>query len=749
VSAWEREGRFRRAFEDAAVGKVLLGTDGRWLEVNRALCEMLGYRASELLGRTLGDLGAADLEVEMARRMAAGEGRFHLEGCLRPEGGNALWVSLSASLMGDVVKGVAQGAHVYLAEFQDVTAQRRDRAQLRRQADFRGSLITLVEASLQGGLNEAFYQHLMEVAVRVIPGAQAGSLLLRAEGGTYRFVASVNFDQAVLAQTFLYEHELHRAPNVAGLQVIYGFDNLGVEPSRRDPLYEAGETDKIKVSMSIPVEMEGRVVAYFNLDNFDRADAFDDEATEMGRLFAQQVAALWQRLRLEADLRSERAALERLAFYDPLTGLPNRSLLKDRLEQALARGARSGGFVVLMFLDLDDFKHVNDTLGHGVGDDLLAQVGQRLRGCVREGDTVARWGGDEFVILLTDVSKSAAAAAVADKVLRCFDAPFRPKGFDVRTTASIGIDLYPEPARGADDLVRHADIALYRAKLSGKNTYRFFTEEMNRRLRARLKLEADLRGALLTGALTLHYQPRIDLRTGAVTSFEALVRWPHPERGLVLPGDFIPLAEETGLIIKLGERVLHMACTQAKAWCLAGHPHRVAVNLSVKQLKQEGVVATVEGALRAHGLEPHLLELEVTESAAMTEVHDSITKLKELRALGVHLSLDDFGSAYSSLGYLKRLPFNSLKIDSSFVRELGPGAQGSHEASIVQAIVALGQSLGLTVIAEGVETPFQRDLLRRLGCDEAQGYLFSRPLPEEKVAAFLHPPGAAPERLLS
>lgn len=359
-----------------------------------------------------------------------------------------------------------------VVSFTDVTEQREDSARLKRQAAFRGSLIELAQASLEQGLDEAFYQRLMEAAVRVIPGAQAGSLLLQS-GDAYRFVAAVNFDQSVLERTYLFEHELYRDPDIRGLQLIYGFD----KSRRRDALYEAGDTGGIRVSMSIPVEMGGCAIAYFNLDNFDDKDAFTAEATEMGRIFAQQVAALWQRLKLEAELRSERAALLQLAFYDPLTQLPNRALLHDRLEHALAKSCRTKEPVALMFLDLDNFKEVNDNLGHDTGDLLLHAVSRRLEGCVRQGDTVARWGGDEFVLLLPGIAGKGAASRVAEKVLESFEAPFLLGGHHVQIGASVGIGLYPDPATTAAELTKHADTALYHAKSVGKLAYRVFQLE--------------------------------------------------------------------------------------------------------------------------------------------------------------------------------------------------------------------------------------------------------------------------------
>lgn len=369
----------------------------------------------------------------------------------------------------------AGDAYAAVVSLIDVSARRAAREQLERDARFRTQLGALVAASLQDGLGGTFYQRLMEGAVEAIPGAQAGSLLLSGDDGRYYFAATVNFDQQVLAQVQLYEHELFRDPDITGPQLIYGFDNSGIlEPERRAPLYEAGNTAGIKVSLSVPIVVSRQVVAYFNLDNFSSADAFNADAVQMAELFAQQVAALWRRFKLEAELKRERSALERMAFFDPLTGLPNRTLLGDRLKQVLLQSARSGTPVALIFMDLDDFKGVNDTLGHGVGDALLRAVAERLSACVRVSDTVARWGGDEFIVLLPQITGAEDAAQVAREILSGLRAPFTISGYPLYIGASLGISVFPDTARDADDFIKHADTALYRVKANGKGKLGFF-----------------------------------------------------------------------------------------------------------------------------------------------------------------------------------------------------------------------------------------------------------------------------------
>lgn len=434
---------------------------------------------------------------------------------------------------------------------------------------------------------------------------------------------------------------------------------------------------------------------------------------------------------LTGELRGREGELERRATTDALTGLANRRVLSGRLEQDARAGRRS----CVALLDLDDFKHFNDSRGHTFGDTVLKSVAERLTLSLREGDTLARWGGDEFVLLLPDLSGPQEAAGIVERLLATFRNPLMLGGQAVHVGVSLGIDLYPSGAARAEELIRHADIALYRAK-ADRCGYQMFTEAMNERVQARLALESDLRAALEQQALTLHYQPRINLADGQITSMEALARWYHPVRGWIAPAIFIPLAEETGLIEQLGDLVLDLACAQAKAWQEAGFPTRVAVNVSAEQLRNPGFVDVVQRMLGRHGLDPALLELEITESTAMADIEGGIAKLQQVRESGIYLAIDDFGTAYSSLAYLKRLPVHSLKIDQAFVKGLGD-FDATGEARIVQAIVALGRSFGLTVVAEGVETEAQRLALWALGCDEAQGYLFARPLPSGEVMELL------------
>ncbi|MDD2106670.1 putative bifunctional diguanylate cyclase/phosphodiesterase [Pseudomonas asiatica] len=421
--------------------------------------------------------------------------------------------------------------------------------------------------------------------------------------------------------------------------------------------------------------------------------------------------------------------LTQLALHDTLTDLPNRTLLADRIEQAIAKVAEQGGCFALMFIDLDGFKPVNDAFGHHVGDLLLKAVATRLRGHLHSQDTLARIGGDEFV-LLVQLREPNDAMDVAVKQVNLVSRPFRVAEHDLQLTASLGIVLYPGNGQDQHELLRNADAAMYHAKSAGKNGYSFFDVSMNSNARQQLQLLQDLRQALEQRQFRLHYQPKFDAQNCQPIGAEALLRWEHPQQGLLLPDRFIGLAEKTGLIIPIGEWVLIEACRQMRQWLDQGHHGwRMAVNLSAIQFCHAGLVESVARALQQNSLPANCLTLEITETTAMHDADASLTVLQRLSDMGVDLSIDDFGTGYSSLMYLKRLPANELKIDRGFVRDL---EQDSDDAAIVSAIVALGQALGLRIVAEGVETDRQQDFLTRLGCDSLQGYLLGQPVPAEQ-----------------
>ncbi|MBI5438715.1 MAG: EAL domain-containing protein [Nitrosomonadales bacterium] len=432
--------------------------------------------------------------------------------------------------------------------------------------------------------------------------------------------------------------------------------------------------------------------------------------------------------------------IHRLAFYDPLTGLPNRRLLIDRLQRALASSERSGRHGAIMFIDLDNFKVINDTRGHDFGDMLLVEAARRLQSCVREGDTVARLGGDEFVVMLEDIKGDMEQAVtladeVGEKILALLDKPYVINGSEFHSTASIGINLFVNRELSADTLLKYADIAMYQAKGAGRNTLRFFDPKMQSVLEARAAIESDLRGALTERQFRLYYQAQVD-DTGRIIGAEALVRWIHPQRGMIPPVQFIPIAEESQLILDIGHWVLEAACRQLASWGNDGQKRGLvlAVNVSARQFKLKDFVDKVAAVVRGHGVNPAYLKLELTESVVLDDMADIVAKMHALKALGIGLSLDDFGTGYSSLSYLKQLPLDQLKIDRSFVNDI---ATDPGDAIMVQTIIDMAHNFRFDVIAEGVETEAQLDFLKLHGCNAYQGYLLSKPVPVEEFEALL------------
>ena len=433
-----------------------------------------------------------------------------------------------------------------------------------------------------------------------------------------------------------------------------------------------------------------------------------------------------------SDRKAAEKQVQFLAYYDALTELPNRTLLHDRLSQALASARRRKDKVALLFLDLDRFKDINDSMGHSAGDLLLREVAARLKRWAREQDTVARLGGDEFLIVLTDVKDIPGAAVAAERLMDAMIAEFVVQGHLLRVSCSLGISIFPEHGADGETLIRNADAAMYSAKDYGRNNFQFFTQDMNAEVVERLTLESSLRLALEKRELFLVYQPQMEIASGRITGLEALLRWQHPELGLVPPDKFIRIAENSGLIVPIGEWVLRTACSQARKWQDEGLPTvSVAVNVSAVQFRQEGFRKLIDRVLRETGLAPEYLELELTESLLLSNADVTLSVLRGLKAMGLKLAIDDFGTGYSSFSYLKHFPVSKLKIDRSFVREV---AANPDDAAITTAIISMAKSLNLKVIAEGVEDEAQMSFLRAHQCDEIQGYYFSKPLAPEEAA---------------
>lgn len=440
-------------------------------------------------------------------------------------------------------------------------------------------------------------------------------------------------------------------------------------------------------------------------------------------------------LDLQAELLTVRETLKEQATHDPLTGLPNRLLFSDRLNQRLAHASNYQHQLAVMFLDLDHFKLINDTMGHEVGDLLLQAVAERLTTALRQVDTVTRMGGDEFTVILSDIEGPQDAEHIAKRILEAMSTPFALAGQEVFVSTSIGISIYPADGVDAQTLVKNADTAMYKAKELGRNNYQVYTSALNTAVIERMTLENSLRKAIERHEFLVHYQPRVDLKSGTILGMEALIRWQHPEMGLIPPDQFIPLAEDTGLILPIGEWVLYTACAQNKAWQDQGfEPMAVAVNMSAIQVLQGNLVETVKQALEKTGLAPEYLDLELTESTLMHNPDLAVGTLRELKAMGVKVAIDDFGTGYSSLSYLKKFPINTVKIDQSFVKHINSDPD---DAAIAGAVVAMAHTLKLNVVAEGVETLDQLEFLRSLNCDEMQGYFISRPVPAHELTQFL------------
>ncbi len=690
----ESEERFRSIFESAAVGMNTISPEGLFLQVNPAFCRLLGYQAEELLKLTVEEVTHPDHREETRRRFeevrSGGCRAFDYEKRFLRRDGSAVWGQVSTAWICD---GRGRPTHA-VGMVLDITARKeaqerllRSEEQVRLLLDSTGEGIYGLD--LQGNCticNPAATRMLGYQDPKELIGRNMHSLIhhTRADGAPF------SEEQCQIGKTY----------------------KTGDGALVDDELFWRADGSSFPVEYhSYPIRREGELIG--------AVVSFTD---------------ISERRAAEERLRENEARLEHLAHHDPLTQLPNRLLFQDRLRVAMAEARRAGRQAALMFLDLDRFKNINDSLGHETGDRLLQEVSARLRAAIRESDTVARLGGDEFFIILGQVEDPRHVATVARKLLVELVRPVVVGEYTLQVSGSVGISLYPGDADDPEGLIKCADVAMYRAKEQGRNDFTFYTPDMNARTHEMLLLEGALRQALERQELILHYQPKVELATGRSVGVEALVRWIHPTRGLVPPGDFIPLAEETGLILPIGEWVLRAACTQAASWQRdGGPPVQVAVNISPRQFRQGTLPAAVEEILRESGLPPHCLELEITESLIMNDLESAVATMEELARMGVQLAIDDFGTGYSSLGYLKRFPIHTLKIDRTFVRDVtgDPGA-----AAIAASVIALAQGMGLEVVAEGVETEEQRHFLIERGCERAQGFLFSRPVPPGELMPF-------------
>ncbi|MBE9179570.1 EAL domain-containing protein [Oculatella sp. LEGE 06141] len=571
---------------------------------------------------------------------------------------------------------------------------------------------------------------------------------------------AVLFEQETrsLRETLLMQHQTDW--NLHGSPCLYTLPFLRQHPQLY-PIAAAFETTPIRAIAIIPLHFHNQFVGCLSIFR----NGYDTEIVWAGRrdrdernqrprasfeawreLKADQ-SPVWQvdeiklaqsiglHLYMSVTQKRVESMIRYQASHDALTNLPNRLLFDEQLSLALVNAKQRDEMVGVAFLDLDRFKAVNDTLGHATGDQLLRQVAERVQHCLREGDAIARWGGDEFTLLLPHLKSAEDVTRISQRILSRLNTPFWVEEQELYITASLGIALSPYDGDDAETLLKHADAAMYQAKQQGKNNYQLFSREMNHQALAKLALEADLRKALLKEEFELYYQPQVDITSQEITGLEALIRWHHPRLGFVSPGNFIPLAEETGLICEIGEWVLRAACQQQRLWRLAGLPPiRVAINLSARQFQQPNLINSMMQTIEQTKADPNYLEVEVTESVAMQDVPFSISVLKQLRQIGLQITMDDFGTGYSSLNSIKHFPLQTLKIDQSFVRDL---VHSSSDAAIAKAVVALGKGLQLKVLAEGVETKEQLDFLQTIECDSAQGFFFSQPLPASKLTHLL------------
>jgi diguanylate cyclase (GGDEF)-like protein/PAS domain S-box-containing protein len=804
----ESEARFRSAFDFAAIGMAIVSLDGQLLQVNHALCQMLGYPEPELKDFTFQDITHPDdLQADLAHAGELMRGvvrSYQMEKRYFHKDGHVVWALLSVSLV-----RARDGTPLhFVAQIQDITARKGTELELAANRRFLADLIDAIPLPLTvkddnrrfvivneatgrfhkrpagdfiNKLDSDFYapervrqiwteddavvdngapleeeQSFQTISGEVRWVIKHKRRIVSPDGRRWLITALFDITPRKLAEIALRQSEARfRALTEMSSDFYWEQDenfritamSAGVEKSVGiDPQWHIGKTrwevpgilltekewaaHKAVLQAHEPFldftyerlgrEGESRYLSISGQPTFDAQGKFTGYRGIGKDVTAGKVAE---------------ARIQYLAYHDSLTALPNRSSFSLILNPGIARARRDGNKLAVLFIDLDRFKNINDTLGHDAGDTLLREIGNRLRHCVRQADTVARLGGDEFVVLLQDISEPGHVAKVAQKILFEIASALDILEQEIRVTASIGISIYPEDGEDEQALMKNADIAMYHAKQEGKNNFKFHSEKMDTHTLARLALESSLRRALERSEFQLYYQAKINLGTSRMTGMEALLRWRHPDLGMVPPAQFIPIAEEIGLIGAIGQWVIRSACEQNKAWQDLGYPPmRVAVNLSARQFTEENLVQSIASILDETRLDPAWLELEITESMIMHNVATTMQKLTALGDMGVRIAIDDFGTGHSSLAYLKRFPIDTLKIDRSFVSDL---TRSTEDKTITAAIITMGKSLDLIVVAEGVETAEQLEFLRAHGCDEFQGYYAHKPMPAEDFGRLL------------
>lgn len=696
---------------------IVLDREHKITLCNPAFERLFLYDRSEVIGADLDSLiappeGAALSDMhEITRRVLGGEA---VQTCAVRYRKDRTAVDVEIEGIPLIVGGRLMGVY---GIYQDVT-------ELRRVESIQAATYQIAEAALSIDDLDEFLRSVHGIIGKLMPARNIYIALHDEEENLLRF------------PYFVDECESAPPPTKLGRglteYVLRTGKPLLASPEVFERLHQEGQVDLIGSPsidwLGVPLKARDRTIGVIVVQSYTEGVRFLPEHQKILTFVSAQIAMAIARKRAGQQL-------QHLAYHDVLTELPNRLLLHDRLSVAMPRAVRNGHGLGILFLDLDRFKVVNDSLGHRVGDRLLQCVAERIRESVREGDTVARVGGDEFIVLLTEIEQIEHAARVAEKLLEALRQPFDVDGHELFLSASIGISLFPSDGRDGETLIKNADAAMYRAKDQGRDNYQMFAQNMNLRAVHRLSTETGLRRALEHGQLEIFYQPILDAETQRITGAEALLRWRHPERGLIEPSEFIPIAEDTGLIVPIGNWVLEQSCKLASRWRQTAHSSLLlAVNLSARQLQQEGFVGQVAEILRKTGQDPALFEFEITESAAMNNAESGLAMLAELKRLGLRLTMDDFGTGYSSLSLLKRLPISTLKIDRSFVQDI---ASNASEAAIAEAVIVIAQGLKLRVVAEGVETTEQLQILQRYGCREMQGYLFSPPVPAEEFERLL------------
>ncbi|WOD40593.1 EAL domain-containing protein [Nodosilinea sp. E11] len=729
LSLKQAEAKYRSIFENAVEGMFQSTLDGQYLTVNPMLARLYGYASPEDLIQNLTDINH-QLYVQPSRRqdfidlMRASEAVLGFESEVYRKDGAIIWISESA-------RAIYNGSTLigYEGTVEDITARKRGEAAILR----RDRLLQGVAEASQCLLTTAdVHQAIPQVLALLGAAATADRTYVythHPQSATGEPALSMRYEwtSANTTPSLDQRHWQGQSYRALGLERWYAILKTGesicaltqdLPPAEQALLLK----DNVLSILMVPIFTDAKLWGYIGLAACHEAWEWSTSDESILLAVAASLGGALKRQSTEAQMCYQ-------VYHDALTGLPNRAFFDQHLPQAIARTSQTKQMLAVLFLDLDNFKTINDTLSHAVGDLLLQQVTQRISAALRGEDIVARWGGDEFTLILPNLASSSDAANIARRIANQLTSPFLLHNHELHVTASIGIALFPGDGQDMTTLLQNADAAMYRAKQQGRNNYQFYTQSLSTEAAQRLKVESYLHHALGRDEFTLYYQPQVNTITGNVVQMEALLRWQHPLLGLVTPSQFIPLAEENGLIVPIGEWVLHTACAQIMAWYRVGLPLiKLAVNLSARQLQHPKLVDIVTQVLAHTGLPATHLELEITETAAMADMAASIERLRELRLLGVKISMDDFGTGYSCLSHLKQFPLDGIKIDRAFVQDL---PHSPADQAMVKAIIAMAEGLALSVVAEGVETVEQRDCLHQLGCSEMQGYLFGRPQPAD------------------